>query len=489
VTIIDLGRTTGGVPHLDAQHRSPSGAVDRWPGARSAHRVAPAVLPAVLRPEPVPTVHGHVVEYADLDHAASTPALERVARAVETAGRTYSSVHRGTGWTSRVTSGYYEAAREEVARFVGARADDIVVFTRNTTDAVNLLAQALPSATPVVVFDAEHHASLLPWPDADVVRLPVPRTTADAEQALDEALGRLATAAAEVGGGDERPGRPPGDRPPALVVLAGASNVTGELWPVRRLADVARRHGARVFVDAAQFAAHRAIDLETLGADWLAFSGHKIHAPYGTGALVGRRDWLDAAPPYLAGGGATSSVTPAGVRWATGAARHEAGSPHVLGAVAVAAACSALREHRAAIERHEAHLTHRLHDGLRAIRGVRTLSLFGDQSERGPVATFTVDGFDSELVAVVLSAEHGIGVRAGRFCAHLAVDALLADDAAHATAVRVSAGLASSTAHVDRLLTAVAELAAHGPGVEYVHDERGWRPVNDPRDAQVPLPW
>ncbi|MGL5866550.1 MAG: aminotransferase class V-fold PLP-dependent enzyme [Dermatophilaceae bacterium] len=434
-------------------------------------------LPGVIRPKAVPTVWGTTVEYADLDHAASTPPLERVARAVEVASETYSSVHRGTGWLSRVTSRYYEAAREEVARFVGARKDDVAVFARNTTDAVNLLARALPRGTSVVVFESEHHASLLPWPAGSAVRLRVPHSVADAEMLLGEALRSLRAGA----GATPRP---------VLVVLSGASNVTGELWPVRRLAGLARRHGARVLVDAAQLVAHRRVDLENLRADWLVFSGHKMHAPFGAGALVGRRDWLDAARPYLIGGGATSSVTASGTTWASGSARHEAGSPNVLGAVGLAAACATFRQHRAAIEAHEARLATRLLDGLRAIRGVRTYSLFAEAHERGPVATFTIDGLDSGLVAAALSAEHGIGVRAGKFCAHRLVDALLGDDdTVHETAIRASAGLASTTEHVDRLLDAVTQLAARGPRSEYIYDDRGWRPVHDSGELDISLPW
>ncbi|MBD3784065.1 MAG: aminotransferase class V-fold PLP-dependent enzyme, partial [Micrococcales bacterium] len=188
-------------------------------------------LPAVVRPDPAPLATGGTVEYAQLDHAASTPALESVVRAVETATRTYSSVHRGTGWLSRVTSAHYEAAREEVARFVGARADDVVVLTRTTTDATNLLARALPEGTPVLVFASEHHASLLPWPAATTHRLPVPASP-------EEALGRLEAALLGLAGG-----------PAPLVVVTGASNVTGELWPVERAVAVARRHGARVLLD------------------------------------------------------------------------------------------------------------------------------------------------------------------------------------------------------------------------------------------------
>ncbi len=440
-------------------------------------------LPRVVRSGLVPTVSGELVEYADLDHAASTPALERVVRAVEVAARSYGSVHRGTGWLSRVTSAHYEAAREEVARFVGARADDVVVLTRNTTDSVNLLARSLPRGTPVLVLASEHHASLLPWRPRDTVRLPVPASLPDAEALLEDALRTVPRR-------DRRAATP-------LVVLAAASNVTGELWPVGRLTALAHRHGARVLVDAAQSVAHRPFDLAGTGADWVAFSGHKVHAPYGAGALVGRPDWLDAAAPYLAGGGATVEVSGSATRWATGAARHEAGSPNVLGAVALAAACATLREHRGAVAEHEARLTRRLTEGLRAIEGIATYSLLGAGHERGPVVTFTVDGLDSQLVAAALSAEHGIGVRAGRFCAHLLVDALLQEDPGagpdgqpHRTAVRASAGLATTPEHVERLLAAVAVLADLGPAVRYRHDaEHGWVPEDDPRTLEAPLPW
>lgn len=437
----------------------------------------PAGLPAVVGAGPVPTVTGDLVDYAQLDHGASTPALEHVVRAVETVTRTYSSVHRGTGWLSRVTSAHYEAARAEVARFVGARHDDVVVFTRNTTDALTLLARALPAGTPVVVLDSEHHASLLPWRAEDVHRLPVPRGLEDALRSLGERLAALDPAT--TGG------------PSPLLVVAGASNVTGELWPLHRLVAASRRHGARVLVDAAQLLAHRAVDLAALDADWVALSGHKLYAPYGAGALVGRRDWLDAAEPYLPGGGASAAVTTAGTRWSTGAARHEGGSPNVVGAVALAAACATIRTRRGALEAHERGLTDRLLAGLRAVPGVRTYSLLGEDAERGPVVTFTVDGLDSQLVAAALSAEHGIGVRAGKFCAHLLVDALLerAGDAS-GTAVRVSAGLATTAEHVERLVAAVQELAAQGPRVAYRRDaDRGWVPLEDPRDLDVALPW
>ncbi|CAN7481186.1 aminotransferase class V-fold PLP-dependent enzyme [Knoellia sp. LjRoot47] len=445
-------------------------AAPRAPGSsRGGSTVA---VPAVVAAPTVPTCDGRLVEYANFDHGASTPALASVVAAVEKATATYSSVHRGQGWTSQVSSHYYEAARDEVSRFVGAREGDEVVFTRNTTDSFNLLAKALPRRTQVIVFATEHHATLLPWEERRTTRLPVPLTHQDAEALLREALKRSTSSS-------------------TLVVLSGASNVTGEYWQVERLAALARGRGARVALDAAQFAGHRRIDLDSLGVDYVAFSGHKIYAPYGAGVLVGRSDWLDKAAPYLAGGGATAAVGPLSTTWKTGPARHEGGTPNVLGAIALAAACAAVRENRGAIEAHERRLTERLVTGLRDIDGVETFSIFGDESDRAPVVTFTVDGLESSLVSAALSAEHGIGVRDGKFCAHLLVDALLSDEeAGTTTAVRVSAGLATTEAHVERLLAAVASLAADGPGTAYEQVEgRGWVPVEDQRETLVDLLW
>jgi selenocysteine lyase/cysteine desulfurase len=429
-------------------------------------------LPAVVSENLlVPTLTG-AVDYANFDHAASTPALVSVKQAVDTALRTYSSVHRGNGWASKVTSAWYEQARAEVRSFVGAREGDEVVFTRNSTDSFNLLARCLPRDTQVFVFESEHHAALLPWPARSTHRLPVPGSVADAEALLRAALRQQRSRH-------------------RLVVLAGASNVTGEVWPVAQLAAIARRSGARVVLDAAQYAPHRRLDLDALGVDYAVLSGHKLYAPFGTGVLVGRSDWLDAATPYLAGGGATRAVTEDGVVWQEGAARHEAGSPNVIGAVALAAACHALRIHHEAVEAHEGALATRLLEGLRAIDGVETYSLFGEDHDRVAVATFTIDGLDSSLVSTVLSAEHGIGVRDGKFCAHLCVDALLDDPyaAEPATAVRASVGLATTAEHVERLLTAVADLAAHGPRAAYTHGPQGWAPVRDPRALDVARPW
>ena len=444
---------------------------DEPAGHPEAAGTVPAVVGAGLR---VPTLSGEV-DYANLDHAASTPALVSVKAAVDAALQTYSSVHRGNGYASRITSAWYEEAREEVARFVGAREGDAVVFTRNTTDSTNLLARCLPRGTEVFVFETEHHSTLLPWHGADgvtVTTLPVP-------SGVEHALEDLETALAASGARHR------------LVVVAGASNVTGEIWPVADVVRLARRYRARVAVDAAQLAPHRRVDLAASGADYVVFSGHKLYAPFGAGILAGRSDWLDRAAPYLRGGGATQRVTTSGTTWSTGPARHEGGSPNVIGAIALAAACAAISGHREAIEAHEAHLLARLRVGLEAIPGVDTWSIFGEGHDRVGVLPFTIERLDSSLVSAILSAEHGIGVRDGKFCAHILVDELLEDPWGDvpATAVRVSIGLANTVEHVDRLVAAVARLANAGPSRRYTRTHEGWVPEGDERELTLPRPW
>lgn len=421
----------------------------------------PALVGEAVR---VPLVTGEWVPYADLDHAASTPALAAVRDRVEEILPWYSSVHRGTGLKSQVTTRLYERARECVRRFAGVPADHAVLFVRNTTDAMNLLARALPRGTTVVVFDSEHHASVLPW-QGNVVRLAPPPSPEAAAARLDEALA----------------GSPDG---PRLLCVTGASNVTGERWPVETLGRIAHARGARVVLDAAQLAPHEPLDAAALGVDYVAFSGHKLYAPYGAGVLAGPADWLEAADPYLAGGGATRNVGDSEVIWAGVPDRHEAGSPNVLGAVALAAACETLTAagfQRLAAE--EQQLLARLRRGLASITGVRELGLWGPDHPRLGMVSFTVDGWDAGSLAVALSAEHGIGVRAGRFCAHRLVRHLVACGDTSA-AVRASLGLATTPEHVDRLVSAVRSLVTDGPAWTYAMHAGELVPDPDPR----PLP-
>ncbi|MFI6537439.1 aminotransferase class V-fold PLP-dependent enzyme [Nonomuraea sp. NPDC050547] len=407
-------------------------------------RAVPAVLGADLE---VPVKGGKLVGYANLDYAASAPCLEPVSAAVTAALPAYSSVHRGAGYASQLTTARYEQARHTVRAFAGARPDDAVIFTRNTTDATNLLAGVLPAGTTTVVFDSEHHASLLPW--NKTVRLAPPAFPGEAVRQADEAL-------AAVSG-------------PKLLVVTAASNVTGELWPIAALAHIAHRHGARILVDAAQLVPHRQLNLTALDLDYVVFSGHKLYAPFGAGVLIGRRDWLASGEPYLKGGGAVKSVGADGesTEWHDDPEpRHEAGTPNVIGAIALAAACDALSATGwAPLVIEEERLIARLRDGLASIEGVRELSLWGPDHPRVGIVSFIVDGYSAREVAEALSGEYGIGVRDGKFCAHPFVRHLLgtADGGCEdgtASAVRASIGIGTTDEHVDRLITALRDLAA-----------------------------
>ncbi len=431
-----------------------------------------APLPVLGGDVLVPLVTGGEVTYAALDYAASAPALRRVWDDIAAYAPYYGSVHRGAGYLSQLSTDLFENSRKDVAAFLGCRADDQVVFTRSTTDSLNLLAAVAPRGTEVFVFETEHHASLLPWEqreDVTVRYLSAPRSPRQAVETLEKALA----------------GRAEG---PALVCVTGASNVTGELWPVRELAAAAHAHGARIVLDAAQLAPHHPVDIAEADVDWVAFSGHKLYAPFGAGVLAGRADWLREARPYLAGGGASRKVTRrddggVDVEWHTTAARHEAGSPNVIGVYAIASACRALSE--AGFEglvARERELIEKVRAGLAEVPEVRVLSLFGDDAPRVGVLSFVVEGWNSSHFAAALSAEYGIGVRDGLFCAHPLVRTLLdsepdepgecgAPEAAPGerslNAIRVSFGAGTPDEHVERFVGAVKELVREGARWSY----------------------
>ncbi|MEU3099196.1 aminotransferase class V-fold PLP-dependent enzyme [Streptomyces sp. NPDC006967] len=427
--------------------------------AVAADRSVRAPLPVLGRDVTVPLVTGGEVTYAALDYAATAPALQRVWDDVAAYAPYYGSVHRGAGYLSQLSTDLFENARVTVAGFLDCRAGDQVVFTRSTTDSLNLLAAALPDGCEVFVFETEHHASLLPWRGARVRYLDAPDSPRQAVTTLERALA----------------GRDP--HTPALVCVTGASNVTGELWPVRELAAAAHAHGARIVLDAAQLAPHHPVSVRDLDVDWAAFSGHKLYAPFGSGVLAGRADWLRTAEPYLAGGGASRKVTRRAdggveVEWHDGAARHEAGSPNVIGVHAVASACKALTE--AGFDRlaaREKELIRAVRDGLADVPEVRFLSLFGDDAPRVGVLSFVVDGWNSSHFAAALSAEYGIGVRDGLFCAHPLVRRLLGGEPGDQgecgatqslAAIRVSFGAGTPDEHVERFVRAVRELVRDG---------------------------
>ena len=420
----------------------------------------------------VPLADGTSRRYVNLDCAASTPALTAVVTAVNEALPWYSSVHRGAGHLSQVSTRMYEAARESVAAFVGAREHDSVVFVRNTTDAINHLAACLriPAGSTVLTTEIEHHANMLPWRRLGAVEYLAPPRSPEAllasmDAALSAAGGRV-----------------------AVVAVTGASNVTGEVMPVAQLARIAHAHGAIMSVDAAQLAPHRAIDMAAMDVDCLALSGHKMYAPFGAGALVVRTALVADAEPFLAGGGAVDFVTLDDVLWTGMPDRLEAGSPNVIGAIALGVAANTLSAvGMDRIAAHERDLLARIDAGLARFPAVKRLRLWdGPGVDRLGVVAFTLDGMHHALVAAALSAEHAIGVRHGCFCAHPYITHLLGIDAVGADAVRsslrrgeragipgavrASFGIGTTVQDIDALVAALEELIADGPRLRYAQD-------------------
>jgi selenocysteine lyase/cysteine desulfurase len=415
-------------------------------------------------------VDGKERRYLSFDAAASTSALPSVLKQVEEFLPRYSSVHRGAGYKSQFATAAYEHARDAIIDFSGRRdRDDIAIICRNTTEAINHLAYRLRLAKDDVVVTTvlEHHANLLPWSRVATCRYVEcgPDGTFDIED-VTRAL-------------DERPA-------PKLLAITGASNITGWMPPLREIIDAAHDRNVLVAVDAAQLAPHRPLP-ET--ADFIAFSGHKMYAPFGAGVLIGPRSAFSDGDPFLAGGGAVDLVDLDEVAWTAPPEREEAGSPNVVGAVALHAAINAFNELGwPSLISHDNGLARELRAGLQAIDGVRVLGPPSTTTTL-PVVTFVIEGMPHALVAARLSAEEAIGVRHGCFCAHPYLMRLLGLSHADITryreqirrgdhryapgAVRASAGINTAEDDVARLLDAVARLAAGAPPpIDYHQDAR-----------------
>jgi selenocysteine lyase/cysteine desulfurase len=435
----------------------------------TATAAPPAGLPAVLAGDDVdvPCVDGQARRHVGLDNAASTAAFASVADRVAAFMPTYSSVHRGAGYKSRTATAAYEAAREAALAFARRDDRDVAIICRNTTEALNHLAYRLRLEPDDVVATTvvEHHANLLPW--SRLARMRYVECGPNGIFDVDDVCAVL----------DAEPR-------PRLLAVTGASNVTGWLPPIDAIIDAAHERGVAVVVDAAQLAPHRPIPVT---ADFVAWSGHKMYAPYGAGVLLGPRASFVEGDPFLAGGGAVELVDLDEVVWTDPPEREEAGSPNVVGAVALHAALDTLTAIGwDAIAAHEDHLATKLRAGLAAIDGVRVL---------GPppgtptlaVASFVVDAVPYQLVAARLSAEFGIATRHGCFCAHpylmrlldlspddiaaYRADVMRGDRTRLPGAVRASAGLGTSDADVDAFLAAVRTLAAGDlPPVPYDQD-------------------
>ncbi|MCA9871803.1 MAG: aminotransferase class V-fold PLP-dependent enzyme [Anaerolineae bacterium] len=424
--------------------------------------------------ERVPLLDGSLATYVNLDNAASTPALTDVLEAVDRFMPYYSSVHRGTGFKSRLSTVAYDRAHETIAEFVGANTDtNAVIFGKNTTEAINKLSFRLPARPGAVVITTqlEHHSNDLPWR----ARFPVEHVRALPDGRLDEAHfdQLLAQHAGNI----------------ALVAVTGASNVSGFLQPIHRLARKAHAAGALILVDAAQLAPHRRVDMKAdidpEHLDFVTLSAHKMYAPFGTGALVGPKAVFMQGAPEYPGGGTVDVVTLDEVHWAGMPDRDEAGSPNVVGAVAMAAAARVLMD--VGMDRVAAHEQALLAYATERLLAVPGVTIYGETDparlhEKVGVIPFNMAGVSHFLLAAILGYEGGIGVRSGCFCAHPYVVHLLNLDSETASSwrtqlldgdksnmpgmVRMSFGCYSNREDVDRLV-AMLERIARG---EYTGD-------------------
>jgi cysteine desulfurase/selenocysteine lyase len=416
----------------------------------------------------VPLLDGRAVTYVNFDNAASTPPLREVLQTINDFMPWYSSVHRGTGFKSIVSTEAYEKARETVADFFGANPrDHIVIFGKNSTEALNKLSYRLElkKSDIVLVSLLEHHSNDLPWrKQATLKRIKMDKSGRLDEQHFDELLQKYKGKV-------------------KLVAVTGGSNVTGHIPDIHRLAEKAHSHGAQILVDCAQLAPHRKVDIKDLkdprALDYIVISAHKMYAPFGTGALIGRRDTFERGAPELCGGGTIDLVTTNRVEWTSLPDRDEAGSPNVVGAVALAVSLRFLSQvGMQVVARHEAELTAY---ALEKLNQIKQIEVFGDTNpqtadQRLGAIPFKVKGLKHSLVAAILGTEWGIGVRSGCFCAHPYVtrllrlnkqemdkfghDVLHGDKSSMPGLVRISFGMYNTKEEVDYLADALQAIAA-----------------------------
>lgn len=363
--------------------------------------------------EKLPLLNGEKRTYINFDNAASTPSLKRVLNKINEFMRFYSSIHRGTGFKSRLSSEMYEVAREKAGEFVDYdRNNHVVIFVKNTTEAVNKLSYRLdiPEDAVIIVSSMEHHSNDLPWRRrAKVLHAPVnvENGTLDVDgliKMIRENKDKL-----------------------YLVSITGASNVSGNVNPYHDIAREVHKVGAYIAVDGAQLVPHKKLSMGKVGEpesiDFAFYSAHKMYAPYGTGVLIARNDLMDTdrAPEYR-GGGTVKVVTFDNVVWDDEPHIDEAGSPNVVGTIALAEAINFYNEMTyEKLDEIELTLAKKLLTEFQKRRDdVKVLGRSNpdDLENRLGVISFYVKDVPHSLVASVLAYEYGIGVRNGCFCAH-----------------------------------------------------------------------
>lgn len=381
------------------------------------------------------TVHGHPLVYLDSAASAQKPrAVIEAMQAVYDHG--YANVHRAVHRLGNQATEAYEAAREDVARFVNAGGADEIVFTRNATEAINLVAAsygrtALAPGDEVVLSEMEHHANIVPWQMLRAERGIVLRVAP-----IDDAGDLPLDSFAALLGGRTR-----------LVAVTHCSNVLGTLTPIRDIVRLAHAAGARVLVDGSQAAVHRAVDVRDLDADFYVFTGHKLYGPTGVGVLYGKRALLGAMPPYQGGGEMIERVSFDRTTFKPPPHRFEAGTPPFVEAIGLAAAIrylTSLGLDRIALHEHDI-----LDHATQCLSRIDGLRLVGAAAGKAPILSFTVDGVHPFDLATLLD-QRGIAVRAGHHCAEPLMTRL-----GIAGVVRASFGLYNTRADADALAAGV----------------------------------
>lgn len=395
---------------------------------------------AVRRDFPIlhQAVHGRPLAY--LDNAASSQKPRQVIEAIARYyAEDHANVHRGVHTLSQRATAAYEAARGAVRRFVGAARDEEIIFTRGTTEAINLVAATWGRANvragdEIVLTHLEHHSNIVPW------------------QMLCEATG----AVLKVAPIDERGvldldafAALLGERT-RLVAAVHVSNALGTINPVARMCELARAAGARILLDGAQAAPHAAVDVQALGCDFYTLSGHKMYGPTGIGALWGRHELLCEMPPWHGGGDMVRDVTFEKTTYAEPPARFEAGTPNIAGAVGLGAAIEWLEAvGRERIAAHEQSLLAYATARLAEVPGLR---IIGTAPDKAAVVSFVLEGIHPHDVGTVLDM-HGVAVRTGHHC----TQPLMARFGVTAT-TRASMAAYNTHAEIDQLVTALHEV-------------------------------
>ena len=377
-------------------------------------------------------IRGKPLVFLDSAASAMKPrvVIDAMLQAMETQ---YANVHRGLHWMSERTTDAFESSRDAVARLINAPSSEEIVLTKNATEAINLVAHSygrgvLQAGQAVVISEMEHHANLVPWQmlrDAHGIELRIAPIT-DA--------GEIDMAGLEALLVDGRVG---------LVAVTHMSNVLGTVNPVVRIAALAHAYGAKVLFDGSQAVVHRAVDVQAIDADFYVWTGHKLYGPTGIGVLYGRRELLEAMPPFLGGGEMIGSVSFERSTWAELPHKFEAGTPMILEAIGLKAAIEYVEGIGfEAMAAHEARLTDH---ALARLAGVPGLRVLGAAQDRGGVFSFTMEGAHAHDIATLLDRQ-GIAVRAGNHCAEPLSRRLGVDSSA-----RASCGIYTTEAEIDVL--------------------------------------